>query len=131
LEELASATPFAARIHFAGWRPDVKEILRSSDLLVLPSRWEGMPNILLEGMASGLPVMSTLVEGVAEVLGPLAAHQSSRPGDLAEFVAKAAAILKDPSLARLLGEQNRQRVTEHFSLANMIRAYERLYESLL
>ena len=57
------------RVHFAGWRPDVAEILAASRLLVLPSAWEGMPNVVLEAMAAGLPVVATDVEGVRELLG--------------------------------------------------------------
>jgi glycosyltransferase involved in cell wall biosynthesis len=43
----------ADRIHFAGWQADVPAIMAAVDLLVLPSRWEGMPNVVLEAMAAG------------------------------------------------------------------------------
>ena len=52
LEAAARAAGIADRVHFAGWRADVPEILAASDLLVLPSVWEGMPNVVLEAMAS-------------------------------------------------------------------------------
>ena len=68
------------RVHFLGWRPDIVEILAASRLLVLPSQWEGMPNVVLEAMAAGLPVVATDVEGVRELLGPAATAQVCAAG---------------------------------------------------
>ena len=71
------------------------EILAASDLLVLPSRWEGMPNVVLEAMAAGKPIVATDVEGVAEALGPQAAEQTVSPGDAEAFADKVVAIADD------------------------------------
>ena len=57
------------RVHLTGWQNNVPGILAASDLVVLPSRWEGMPNAVLEAMASGRPVLAADVEGVRELLG--------------------------------------------------------------
>ena len=117
------------RVFFAGWRADVPAILRRSALLVLTSRWEGMPNVLLEAMAARLPVVATRVEGVAEVLGPNAAEQAVTPGDDSAFVRQVVSLAR-PADARGagLGQENYRRVAEHFSLAAMIGAYAALYE---
>ena len=72
LETAARTAGIAQRVHFVGWRPDVPEILAASGLLVLPSAWEGMPNVVLEAMASRRPVVATDVEGVRELLGSAA-----------------------------------------------------------
>lgn len=130
LESLSQSLSVAQRVHFAGWQPNVPEILRACELLVLPSRWEGMPNVLLEAMCSGLPVVATQVEGVTEVLGPPAVEQSVTANDASEFLIRILAIARDANLAKNLGAQNRERVERHYSLAAMIGAYERLYESL-
>ena len=74
---MAAERGVAHRVHFAGWQPTVPEILLASDVMVLPSRWEGMPNVLLEAMACGRPVVCSAAEGVAEVLGPLAEPQTA------------------------------------------------------
>ena len=81
LEAAANGAGIADRVHFAGWRPDIHEILAASSLLVLPSLWEGMPNVVLEAMASRLPVVASDVEGVRELLGPNAARQTVAHGD--------------------------------------------------
>jgi glycosyltransferase involved in cell wall biosynthesis len=120
----------AEYVSLIGWRDDVAQILAVSDLFVLPSRWEGMPNVLLEAMASGKPVVATAVEGVQEVLGPLAGDQMAAPEDIQGFVAKCVALLADQNRARVLGSQNRARVEEHFTLARAVSGYEALYAAL-
>ncbi len=120
----------ASRVHFAGWRPDVSAVLKASDLLVLPSRWEGMPNAVLEAMAAGLPVAAFDVEGVSELLGPQAAAQTVSPGELPQLAGLMATILSSPDLARQLGAQNQNRARNQFSVSAMVQAYERLFASV-
>ena len=127
---MATERNIAERIHFAGWQPAVPEILLASDLMVLPSRWEGMPNVLLEAMACGRPVVCSAAEGVAEVLGPLADSQTAPIGNLQVLVRKTLAIIHNPDLARQLGRQNQQRVRDHFSLDEVVRRYAALFETL-
>ncbi|MFO7901202.1 MAG: glycosyltransferase [Planctomycetota bacterium] len=130
LRRMARRKGVADRVHFLGWQPNVVEILLASDLLVLPSRWEGMPNVLLEAMACSRPVVCTRAEGILEVLGPLAQRQTvpvEKPQVLAE---KVVAILREPSLGRQLGTENRRRICRHFSLSDMVRQYEQLYLGL-
>ena len=130
LQQLAVSLGIEARVHFAGWRPDVPQILAASALLVLPSRWEGMPNVLLEAMATALPVVAVRTQGVEELLGPLAESQSVALGDRDGFVAKLVRVGQDAVEAAELGRRNRERVIQHFSLSAMVAAYERLYLSL-
>ncbi len=75
LQQQAARLGISDRVHFAGFRADVPAILAASDVLVLPSRWEGMPNVVLEAMAAARPVVATDVEGVSELLGPGAANK--------------------------------------------------------
>ncbi|MHB1035908.1 MAG: glycosyltransferase [Pirellulales bacterium] len=131
LVALSEKLGVASRIHLSGWRSDVPEILRASNLLVLPSAWEGMPNVVLEAMASGLPVVATDVEGVRELLGPAAEAQVVPGGNSQEFSERIVAIASNPELAASLGQENRCRAEREFSLAKMVAAYEGLYESLL
>jgi glycosyltransferase involved in cell wall biosynthesis len=130
LEQMCTALGVAQRVHFAGWRADVAAVLRGSDLLVLPSLWEGMPNVVLEAMASGIPVVANDVEGVREVLGPSGDAQIAHPGDRDDFVDRVVDILQNNRLARELGAANARRAHEAYSIETMIGAYEALYESL-
>jgi starch synthase (maltosyl-transferring) len=132
-EELAAraaALGIAGRVHFAGWRPDVPAILAASDLLLLPSRWEGMPNVVLEAMASRRPVVATRSEGVAELLGDAPGPQTIAFGDSQELVSKALAIISNSSLAARLAAENRSRAENLFSLQGMIDRFQELLEQL-
>jgi glycosyltransferase involved in cell wall biosynthesis len=131
LKTLAAQLEISQRVHFVGWRPDVPAILKSCSLLLLPSRWEGMPNALLEAMALQLPVVASRVEGVTELLGPRADEQVVPFGGDQNWVDTVASILRDAPRARELGVQNHARILEEFSLRRMIAAYETLYSTLL
>lgn len=131
LKQLVAEHQIAGRVHFAGWQAAVPEILLASDLMILPSRWEGMPNVLLEAMACARPVMCSAAEGVAEVLGPLADDQTAPVGNAQLLVRKAIAILQNSEFARQLGLRNRLRVDAEFSLQRMVQRYEDLFQMLV
>jgi glycosyltransferase involved in cell wall biosynthesis len=120
-----------ARVHFAGWQTNVPGLLKAAELLLLPSRYEGMPNVVLEAMAAALPVVATGVEGTAELLGPLAAEQLTPPEDGPAFQAALLAMLASRDGQIELGRANQRRVEERFSLAVMAIAYESFYTSLM
>lgn len=130
LEKQAIRLGIADRVRFAGWRSNVVEILAASDLVVLTSRWEGMPNVVLQAMALGLPVLATDVEGARELLGPVAEDQIVAYGDTETFVNKLVALMNDRPAAEQFGRLNRQRAASDYSLDKMLRGYETLWESL-
>lgn len=68
LEQLAKQLGLASHIHWWGWQRDTRPILEAMDTLLLPSRTEGLPNVILEAMALGLPIAATPVGAVPEVL---------------------------------------------------------------
>ncbi|HBO45907.1 MAG TPA: hypothetical protein DD670_18700, partial [Planctomycetaceae bacterium] len=130
LERLAAEKGISERVHFLGFRADVPAILARSSLLVLPSRWEGMPNVVLEAMAAGLPVIATNVEGVAELLGDDADGQMVPFGDMAAFAAAVTRVLSDRDLAERLGRRNRHRAAEYFQINDMVERYQTLWTEL-
>ena len=118
------------RVHIVGWRDDVSSVVAAADVIVLPSRWEGMPNAVLEGMAAGKPVVAMQAEGIVELLGLAALDQTVQQGDWSGFRSKLIAITNDQSLARELGQRNQERATQ-FSLESLLERYQRLFESLV
>lgn len=119
----------AERVHFLGWRGDVPRLMAAASLLVLPSRWEGMPNVVLEAMATGLPVVATDTHGVRELLAPNDVEQTVQFGDTTALVEKLVAFGLDSPLAKRVGIANQQRAASRFSTDSMVNAYETLYES--
>lgn len=144
LESIVRGDPHLnGRVHLLGFRTDVPALLAASDVLLLPSAWEGMPNVVLEAMAAEKPVVATDVEGVSELLGTAAAQQcvarlahassQTRDSDAAAqaFVEKVVAVTEDSALAARLGQQNKARARAHFSFEALVAAYSDLYLSLV
>jgi glycosyltransferase involved in cell wall biosynthesis len=120
-----------SRVRFLGIRADVADILRASDVFVLSSRWEGNPMSVMEAMASGLPVVSTAVGGVPELVrdgetGLLVPSEDA--GALARAIQ---ALVDDPARRQAMGAAARQHAVASFDIRHTVRGYEQLYEALL
>ncbi|MDR1485723.1 MAG: glycosyltransferase [Planctomycetaceae bacterium] len=114
------------QVKILGWRSDARELIAASNILVLPSRWEGMPNVLLQAMSFAKPVVATNAEGVAESLGNLAEQQICQFGNTEQFARMILNLANNPKLAESLGQENRMRIISDFSLDNMVKQYEQL-----
>jgi glycosyltransferase involved in cell wall biosynthesis len=132
LKLLARRLRVADRVHFIGWRSDVSQLLAATDLVLLTSASEGMPNVVLEAMAGARPAVATAAHGVEELLGTDAdGHQAVPLNAEAAFVEAVVGIASDPRLAARLGDRNRDRVAANFSLERTSQAYVELYDHLL
>ncbi len=120
----------AGKLIDLGRRTDVAGWLKHSELLLLPSRYEGMPNVILEAMALSRTVMATDVEGVRELLGSNMASQISSIDDQAGWLGGVETLIKDPELRLRLGHANYQRCQSGFQLTDKMRQYEELLLSL-
>lgn len=129
LEQLRTELKLDDRVHLLGYRDDVPQLLREASLLVLPSRWEGMANVLLEAMAAARPIVASRVEGVVELLGETLDEQSFPCDDADAMRARIVAILTDTDLSNRLSLANRARAVEHFSIALMVDRYMELWSS--
>jgi sugar transferase (PEP-CTERM/EpsH1 system associated) len=131
--ELATLTGrlnLSQHVRFLGYRSDVEAMLAGADMFVLSSVSEGISLTLLEAMAAGLAVVATDVGGNREVIarsetGLLVTAQS--PEALAEAILT---LLRDPALARAMGQAGRQRVERLFDLRQTVSQYELLYSQL-
>lgn len=131
LERQTAGLRLTERVHFAGWRSDVPRLLAASRLLVLPSRWEGMPNAVLQAMATGLPVVSTEVEGVDELLGGEPQKGQIVPfGNSALWAEKIDEFL-GPARGSEAGSANRRKALSRFTIESTVRAYEDLWTTLV
>jgi starch synthase (maltosyl-transferring) len=129
LEVLASDLEISSRVHFLGFRDDIPAILAASEVLLLPSAWEGMPNVVLEAMASARPVLATDVEGVRELLGPGAVAQIVPLDEPDHFATRLLELLRDPQTRQQLGTANHCQAARFLREA-MIGRYARLYIEL-
>ena len=127
---LAECPSLAAHVHMLGHRLDVPALLKTADLFVLPSLWEGMPNALLEAMAAGLASVATRVEGIENLVTPETGWlvPPAEPKILAARLLEAATNrerLKD------MGREARAVVVANYTPERVVESYERLWEALL
>jgi len=132
LTSITEQFSFRGRIHFLGHRRNVPDLLAASDLLVFPSRWEGMPNVVMQAMAARLPVVATKVEGIDELLlqhddQDTASAQTCDFGDSERLASRINAILENAKFAQKLGLENEMRIRTHFPMSKMVEAYESLW----
>lgn len=117
------------RVRFLGARDDMPTLLAAADVAVLTSDWEGLPMVVLEAMAAGLPVVATDVDGVREALGPRADAPAAGllvpPGDPAA-VAAALNGLADPRRRAALAAAGRARVAAEHAPAALAAGYDAL-----
>jgi glycosyltransferase involved in cell wall biosynthesis len=116
---------------FLGRVPDVRPLLHAADVLVLPSLTEGLSNIVLEAMATGLPVVGTDIGGLREQIEHGVTGLLVAPRDADELVQALTTALRQPELRARMGAAARIRVEQRYSLASMVDAYEDLYDQLV
>jgi glycosyltransferase involved in cell wall biosynthesis len=97
------------RFRILGWRRDVPDLLAAADVLVLTSRFEGLPLAVLRGMAAGLPVVATAVDGTPEAVAEGVSGFLVPPGDDRAAARAFVRLGSDPTLRRRMGRQGRER----------------------
>lgn len=130
LRERAVALRVQSRVHFAGYRRDVPELLASCDALALVSEREGLARSVLEGMASGLPVIGTDTRGIADAITPETGWVAAKH-DVAALAGALDAAAADREEAARRGVAGRARAIERYALPRIIDAYEELYRDVL
>jgi glycosyltransferase involved in cell wall biosynthesis len=120
-----------ARVKFLSPREDLRPLLRQASLLALSSKTEALPNVILEAMAAGLPVVATRVGGVPELVVPGLTGWLVAPGDALGLAAALGQVLGDPDTRQAMGRAGRQRAEKEFSLKTMTRQYEAVLDRLL
>ena len=131
VREQVAALGLQGRVRFLGIRADVADILRESDVFVLSSRVEGNPLSVLEAMAAGLPVVSTAVGGVPELVRDRETGLLVPSEDAGALAQAMQALVDDPARRQAMGAAARQYAVAHFDIRHTVRGYEQLYESLL
>ncbi|MFF4299838.1 glycosyltransferase [Streptomyces sp. NPDC001601] len=129
---VCAASLRADSVEFVGPVADVRPWYRAADLVVLPSRWEGMALAPLEALACGRPVLVTDVDGARESLPPgHAAHCLVPPGRPGALAGAVAALLLDPELRASLGGRGRRHVLSTHDVRRTAEAVAVLYRELL
>jgi len=115
---------------FLGKVSDVRPLFHAADVVVLPSLTEGLSNVVLEAMATSLPVVGTRIAGVRELIDDGVTGLVVAPRNADALVEALTTVLRDPDLRAKMGRAARIRVEQRYSVDPMVDAYEDLYERL-
>jgi glycosyltransferase involved in cell wall biosynthesis len=131
-ESLARELKLGSRVLFLGVRDDVPALISAADGYVMSSAWEGMPMVLLEAAAGGLPIVTTRVGGNQEAVLHEESGFLAPPGD---HQALASAMLRLMEMTqterRRMGERGREHVRTHYGLTRVVDRWEDLYREVL
>jgi len=131
MERIVAGLGIQDSVEFLGSRADVVDLLQQSWGFVMPSRWEGMPNALLEAMACGLPCVATRVSGSEDIIADGVNGLLVEPEHPAEMAQALRRILEDAELAQRLGWEGRATVIRDYQLITIVEQCLELYRRLL
>jgi glycosyltransferase involved in cell wall biosynthesis len=131
-EALAGTLGPAGGVRFLGVRSDVPEIMSAADGYVMSSAWEGMPIVLLEAGAAGLPIVATRVGGNEEVVLDEASGFLVPPRDHEALRLAMARLMELPEERRsAMGERGREHIRTRYGLSQVADRWEALYREVL
>lgn len=131
MKSLATELSIKDNIHFLGFRKDIFELLSSSILFILPSLWEGMPNVVLEAMSQGIPVIASSVGGVPEIIEDNIDGFLIPPNDPKELTKKILYALDNPEHCKEISLKAQEKVKTKFSMKKMITSLEEFYRKTI
>ncbi|WP_165071203.1 glycosyltransferase [Paludisphaera rhizosphaerae] len=130
LEKLAVQYELSEKVRFLGHRDDIQRLMAASDVVVLPSEYEGLPNVVLEAMMLSKPVVATAAPGTTEVVVDGVTGLLAPVGNLPLLARGLRDLIRDPRRARALGAAGRERALADFRADAMVARFADLYERL-
>jgi glycosyltransferase involved in cell wall biosynthesis len=120
-----------SRVHFLGRRTNIPPLIRSMDIMVHPSRWEGFGIILAEAMYCGIPVVASDRGGIPEVVENNMCGYTHPFGDTDAFVNSISKLILDKELRTEFGANGEYRVKRMFTVDTMMQAYSKTYTEIM
>jgi glycosyltransferase involved in cell wall biosynthesis len=132
LRSLARELGIERRVQFLGWqsREQLMKSYQRANIFLFPSRHEGMPNAMMEAMASGLPVVASCIAGNEELVVDGKTGYLVTTEDVESLRAALKKILSDPALRKQMGAGSRQHVEENYSWESTAKQYALLLEKV-
>jgi len=131
VEALVDDLGLKDRTILTGLRRDVPQVMAAMDVFLLTSLWEGLPRVIPEAMAMGLPVIANRADGTAEAIVHGVTGYLCEPGEISRMAGFGVELLRDPLLRHEMGRRARDFALREFDLSQMILQIEALYADLL
>jgi glycosyltransferase involved in cell wall biosynthesis len=119
------------RVHFLGYRADVDALLSECNAILLPSTLESTPYVIIEAMASGLPVVASNVYGISEIVRDGETGILVDPGAREELVRAISALAQDRDRGARMGRAGRKRYEEMFRVERCVEETQAVYRDIL
>ena len=110
LQELAAELNVSERVHFLGYRRDIADICRQSDLFALPSRREGLPFAAMEAMYCGLPLVNSGIRGLSDITEDGVSGYVCGTEEVERYADSIQKLKASPELRKQMGDRNRRTV---------------------
>ena len=120
VERLINKLGLSRNVLLLGWRRDIPEIMQCLDVVALTSRWEGLPVVFLEAMASSKPIVATDVDGASEVIREGYNGYLASGGDYKTMALRVCHLLGNPENAKEMGQKGRGMLGTDFEVASMV-----------
>jgi glycosyltransferase involved in cell wall biosynthesis len=114
-----------------GLRRDVPEMMAAMDVFLLTSLWEGLPRVIPQAMAMGLPVVANAVDGSSEAIVPGETGYLCSPGALDEMAERCAELIRDPIKRSTMGKKGQAYASREFDVRQMVAQIDNVYQQLL
>jgi starch synthase (maltosyl-transferring) len=131
LRQQARDLDIAEAVTFCGVQDDMVAFMADIDIVVLPSLWEGMPNVLLEAMLAGRPIVATRLPGIEELVSDGRSALLCEPGQARPLAEALMRLMDDPDLASRLARAARQDVERRFDISHTVAATQALYQDVV
>ncbi len=131
LKEQEKELGLQGKCSFTGFQKDIPAILKITDILAIPSHSEGLPMVILEAMACGIPVVGSQIGGIPEMIEPGTNGFLIPPADAKSLAEKLSLLVNDKYLREKMGRAARGKVEESFSEAKMIHETEKVYLDMI
>jgi glycosyltransferase involved in cell wall biosynthesis len=131
LEALIKRHGLQDHVRLAGWRRDIPRAMACFDVLLMTSRWEGLPRVMLEATAAGLPIVATRVGGVEEAVVQRDRVRLCEAGDVAGLAAGVEALLATAEAPDRYASGAVPLLPKEFHIEEMVKQYQSLYDRLL
>jgi len=130
IQHLAEELSLQDRLTLAGWRKDIRNLLPEFNVLVLTSLWEGLPRVLVEATALGIPIVATNINGNHEIIRQGVNGYLAPPRNPSIMAEKVISLLQNPGQLSYT-EENRRSLLHGFDIHYMVAQQERMYQKLM
>ena len=131
IERRVELHPDKTLVRFLGMQVKVDEYLDLSDIVILPSYKEGMPNSLLEAMSAGKPIIATRIGGIPDLIIDQKNGLLIQPGDVSKLAHSIEYLLDNPAIANEMGEQGARIATSEFSVKKAVDSIIKIYKEII